>query len=245
MILQVRCQIRSWFLPTVVAFLSFAITLHAQNWIQWPASAGGNDHYYALTATETNWEAAEKLAVSWGGTLATITSSNEQNFINRTFLKGLLERRPVWIGLMANPKHGPFRWQLGPVKMEIGGTPQLDYHWVTGEPLRYANWHPNQPDNFPPGENYVAINWFYSDNRGAKGDWNDTPENGTTGFGGATTGPYFGIVERDYDPRLPVRRQPDNFKKMFHLTLLIPLLIILLIVFRRTINGRGMNDKGI
>jgi hypothetical protein len=26
--------------------------------------------------------------------------------------------------------------------------------------------------------------------------WNDTPLNGTTGFGGRTDGPYFGLVER-------------------------------------------------
>ena len=212
----------------------FTFTLRAQNWIQWPASSGGNDHYYALTPTATNWEAAEKLAVSWGGTLATITSSNEQNFINDTFLNGPLERRPVWIGLMATLPHGPLHFQLGPLKMEIGGSAsKLDYHWITGEPLGYKNWHPNQPDNFPPGENYVAINWFYSDHRGTKGDWNDTPTNGTTGFGGTTTGPYFGIVERDYDPRLPVRAQADNFKKAFYVTLCIAVPAIVLIAFLR------------
>ncbi len=206
----------------------------AQNWIQWPASVGGNDHYYALTPVATNWEAAENLAVSWGGTLATINSSEEQDFINRTFLNGPLERRPVWIGLMAEAKHGPYRMKIGSLKIEYGGQPKLDYHWVTGEPLSYTNWHLGQPDNFPPGENYVAINWFNSDNRGVKGDWNDAPENGTTGFSGTTTGPYFGIVERDYDPLLPVRPRPINYSGTFHLTLLITLPIILLAVFLRS-----------
>ena len=69
---------------------------------------------------------------------------------------------------------------------------------MTGEDFSYSNWHPNQPDNCPPGENYAAMNWHYSDSppQGIKGDWNDTPLNGTTGFGGATDGPYFGLVER-------------------------------------------------
>jgi hypothetical protein len=52
--------------------------LAAQTWIQWSASAGGNNHYYALTPFATNWDAAEQLAVAWGGALATINSSNEQ-----------------------------------------------------------------------------------------------------------------------------------------------------------------------
>lgn len=221
-------------MPTLAALLSFAHPLSAQNWVQWPVSSGGNDHYYALTPIATNWEAAENLAISWGGTLATITSSNEQDFINRTFLNGPLEHRPVWIGLMAKPKHGPYRLKLGPVKLEIGGEPKLDYHWVTGEPLNYSNWHPGQPDNFPPGENYVAINWFYSDGRGAKGDWNDAPLDGTTGFSGTSTGPYFGIVERDYDLRLPARPRPVNLGKTVQLTLLIGLPIILLILLLRS-----------
>jgi hypothetical protein len=229
-------------LPVLAALLSFAFTLPApaQNWIQWPASAGGNDHYYALTPAATNWEAAENHAVSWGGTLTTITSANEQDFINRTFLNGPLERRPVWIGLMARPKHRPLRFKLGPVKIEIGNTePKLDYHWITGEPLNYTNWHPGQPDNFPPGENYVAINWFYSDHRGYKGEWNDTPENGTTGFSGTTTGPYFGIVERDYDPRLPVRPPPLNFPKTVILILIFILPVILLLLFLSFRSRRG------
>src|SRR5262245_31957002 len=71
----------------------------AQNWIQWSSAAGGNNHYYALTPSPTNWLAAQQLAVSWGGTLATITSSNEQNFINATFLTAAFEHLPLWIGL--------------------------------------------------------------------------------------------------------------------------------------------------
>jgi hypothetical protein len=175
----------------------------AQAWIQWSAGAGGNDHYYALTPFATNWNAAQQLAVSCGGTLATITSSNEQNFINANFLVGAFEHRPLWIGLIA-PKN-PVSQALRRLRNWINFQPILSFRWVTGEPLSYANWKSGEPSNTPSGENYVAINWEYSDKppRGIKGDWNDTPLNGTSGYGGKTDGPYFGLIERDTDPSLP------------------------------------------
>jgi hypothetical protein len=155
-------------------------------WMQWSSAAGGNNHYYALTPTATDWAIAEKLAVSWGGTLATITSLQEQDFINTTFLTGSFEHLPLWIGLVR----------------ATNGTFEGAFKWVTDEPFSYSNWKPGEPNNMPPGENVVAINWAYSSDppRGTKGDWNDTPLNGTTGFGGMTDGPYFGLVERDTDP---------------------------------------------
>src|ERR1700677_4536669 len=107
-----------WFI--LAAFLIGAPSIVAQTWIQWTSAAGGNDHYYALTTVATNWEAAERIAVSWGGTLAVITSSNEQNFINDTFLTNALEHRPVWIGLVCPPKGAPLTLKLGPVQIKIG-----------------------------------------------------------------------------------------------------------------------------
>jgi hypothetical protein len=178
----------------------------AQTWIEWRRENGGNGHFYALTPWPTNWAAAETLAESWGGTLAVITSSNEQKFINETFLAGRCEHLPVWIGLVrtrTNPAVG-VRIQkaladLGMLKP--GGDirrARAEFTWVTGARSSYSNWYTNEPNNFPPGENYTAMNWCYSEDppRGIKGDWNDTPLNGTTGSGGPTDGPYFGLVER-------------------------------------------------
>jgi hypothetical protein len=181
----------------------------AQTWIRWSSAAGGNNHFYALTPSPTNWTSAQSLAVSWGGTLATITSSNEQNFINTTFLAGAFEHLPLWIGLIDPPaKKGTFSGKLGSMEVQIGLHPRVNFQWVTGEPFSYSNWKPGEPNNSPPGENYVAINWEYSDDppRGLKGDWNDTPLNGTTGYGGKTDGPYFGLVERETDPSQPPKR---------------------------------------
>lgn len=188
----------------VAALLGRALPGTAQTWIKWNLAEGGNNHYYALTPTATNWNSAQKLAVSWGGTLATITSSNEQNFINKTFLTGRFENLPLWIGLL-KPPESTFSGKLGGLHLQIGVERKTDFHWVTGEPLSYTNWKSGEPSDSPPGENYVTINWEYSEipPRGLKGDWNDTPLDGTSGYGGKTDGPYFGLVERDTDPNQP------------------------------------------
>jgi hypothetical protein len=138
--------------------------------------------------------------------LATITSSNEQSFINTTFLTGKFEHLPLWIGLYKTAAKGGFSGKLGSLHLQVALHPNTDFRWATGEGLSYTNWKSGEPSDTPPGEDYVAINWAYSDvpPRGFKGDWNDTPVNGTTGYGGKTDGPYFGIVERVTDPNQPV-----------------------------------------
>jgi hypothetical protein len=166
-------------------------------WIQWSSTAGGNDHYYAMTPSPTNWVAAEKQAESWGGTLATITSAREQTFVNDTILIGKFEHLPVWIGLVRRPLTEKLRrglWELG---LHVKVPPKMEFQWVTGEDFLFAYWSQGEPNNFGSGESYVAMNWGYSANppRGIKGDWNDTPLNGFGGFGGNTGGPYFGLVE--------------------------------------------------
>jgi hypothetical protein len=119
--------------------------------------------------------------------------------------------------------------------LQVGEEPKPKYEkWVTGEVINYENWHPGQPDHFSPDEHYAAMNWHYSENRGTKGDWNDAPLNGTKGFSTATDGPYFGLVERDFDPSLPV---PHYFNKAAMLLGLIIAagagLIIYFVIIRR------------
>jgi hypothetical protein len=222
LLFRAKCQF------AILALLIGPLPGTAQNWSQWSTNAGGNNHYYALTPCATNWTAAEKQAVAWGGALATITSSNEQNFINQAFLKAEFEHRPLWIGLV-DPAKGPLFAALRRLEERIGLHPGRGFHWVTGERFSYNNWKPGEPNNTPPGENYVAINWEFSANppRGLKGDWNDTPLNGTTNYGGKTDGPYFGLVERETDPSQPVKTG-EKFVASF---ILITALIILLLVW--------------
>jgi hypothetical protein len=219
----------------LVVLLAGMHSAGAQTWIQWSSAAGGNNHYYAVTPFATNWDAAEKLAVSWGGTLATITSSNEQNFINVTFLTGVFEHRPIWIGLIDSGKNTPLRR----LEERFGLHPEANFGWVTGERLSYTNWKEGEPNDYGGKEYCGTINWEYSDNlpRGTKGDWNDAPLDGTRGFGGTTDGPYFGLVERDTDPSRP---QPRSFMAnapgLGLMAILIIVLIILLTRFRRQKN---------
>ena len=231
---------RRLFIPTSCCFVVAALVVGvlpgtAQTWIQWNSDEGGNNHYYSLTPTATNWDAAQKLAISWGGTLATITSSNEQTFINATFLTGTFEHLPLWIGLSKSPAKGPFSGKLGSLQVEVRLQPKADFHWVTGEALSYTNWKSGEPSDTPPGEDYVAINWEYSDNppRGVKGDWNDTPLNGTTGYGGKTDGPYFGLVERPTNPSRPPGRGLDKLAAYLGLLTIVAVgLIIIIALFR-------------
>src|SRR3974390_509177 len=104
----------------IAALVIRAPRAKAQTWIQWSSADGGNNHYYAITPTATNWNAAQKLAISWGGALATITSSNEQNFINTAFLTGKFEHLPLWIGLFKSPNKGSFSGKLGSLHVQIG-----------------------------------------------------------------------------------------------------------------------------
>lgn len=52
----------------------------------------------------------------------------------------------------------------------------------------------NEPTDSPPGEYYGTINWHRAQTGGPVGTWNDTPLGGTTGYGGTSNGPYYGIA---------------------------------------------------
>ena len=91
---------------------------------QWRSSAGGNDHWYEIvTSPLLDWPAARDYAVDRGGYLATITSSQENDFI-----KSLVPAGPA-----------PF---IGGYKDSSG------WRWVTGEPFAFTNWDAGEPNNF-------------------------------------------------------------------------------------------------
>lgn len=128
------------------------------HWVRWPSSAGGNDHYYALTvAAYTNWFHAEAEANLFGGHLVSINSAEEQAFIEATFLEGHSRSNIYWIGLNDIVSEGTFVWS-------------------SGEAAAYTNWSPLEPNNAPPGEDAVVMNWYYGGGQGyigEPGQWND------------------------------------------------------------------------
>ncbi|MCU0857847.1 MAG: hypothetical protein MUC65_05515 [Pontiellaceae bacterium] len=163
----------------------------AVDFIRWERDAGGNGHYYGILGSPTNWTAAENTAVGMGGHLASITSAAEQAFIVSNLLVGTYDRLPLWIGLCDLVPYG-------------GGAGSRIYtRWTSGEPVGFTYWNTGEPNNHTPGEDYAAINWHRAASQSeTKGTWNDTPLNGSTLFGGFSTGPYCAIIEIDLEPRL-------------------------------------------
>src|SRR5690349_6643007 len=52
-------------------------------WYQWPASQGGNDHWYGVMRVMLTAPVAEKFADSWGGHLASFADEKERDFLSR------------------------------------------------------------------------------------------------------------------------------------------------------------------
>ncbi len=144
--------------------------------IQWPTSEGGNGHYYQLVKDIVSWEDAKSLAEVVGGYLATITTSDEQNWIIQQFGK---QPEGAWLG---SKKEG-------------------NWKWITAETWDYANWGPNQPTS----DIYLSMTlrddstlgyWYTIDalsNRWYIIEWGEISGKPVADIGG----PYRGIVGKE------------------------------------------------
>lgn len=109
---------------------------------------------WGITWTEANSE-----AVSDGWHLATLTSSEENNYIYNNLV---LPQGPVdeidwisyWIGGFQNP--------ITEVQSSIG------WEWVTGEAWDYTNWNSGEPNDFYGTASEYYLEFLYSN-----GEWND------------------------------------------------------------------------
>lgn len=122
---------------------------------------GGNGHCYALFDEAMTFPDAALACQAWGGHLATITSAQEQSFIDNAF------------GYADN--NGPNAWfGYTDARSNDSGTAdatgKLNWEWVSGEvaPVRndeiYDNWSDTEPNN--SGEEDCA-------HLTGDGDWND------------------------------------------------------------------------
>ncbi|MBR5536176.1 MAG: hypothetical protein IKU60_05980 [Clostridia bacterium] len=97
-----------------------------------------NSHTYSMYYGTKTWEEAQAWCESNGGHLVTITSEDEQNFIeyfNNVFAY-------LWIGAY---RERVIDWE---------------WKWVTGEAWDYTNWAEGEPNNSPnvvPDENCVVL----------------------------------------------------------------------------------------
>lgn len=103
-----------------------------------------NNHRYMIYDDAVTWAQAEAKAEELGGTLATISSQEEQSLIEK--LIGAGQRARYFLGGTDEGQEGTFRW-------------------VTGEPFGLAKWAPGNPDNWSGNENYLQIT--------REGYWND------------------------------------------------------------------------
>jgi hypothetical protein len=154
--------------------------------------------YNLFVLPKGSWLQVEMDAGQYGGRLATIVSAADNQFIVDHVLKDFsstgganLSNVPVWIGLFD---------QLGintdPVDAGMPEHHADFFQWVGGLNGPYRNWNTatGEPNNSSPGEFFTAINWHVAASGGPIGTWNDAPVNGTTGYGGTSDGPYYGLI---------------------------------------------------
>jgi len=105
-----------------------------------------NGNYYQVIDKQLTWEQAEAYCVQIGGHLATITSENEQQFIEALLPTSTSD--VFWLGAQKNI--------LG------------NFEWVITEEFVYSHWAEGEPNNYNGTENslmmYKNVNFGY---------WND------------------------------------------------------------------------
>jgi subtilisin-like proprotein convertase family protein len=153
-------------------------------WINWPASAGGNGHWYKAVATNVfTWTECDQIAHDEGGYLATITSAAENAFVF-----SLVDDPAFFEGPSGNGS-GP---ALGGIRTNgvIGVPPYTTgWSWETGESWGYTNWRqsPLEPDNCCGGQSNLV---FFSNSQGVPAaTWDDI------GAADHNIGGY--VIERD------------------------------------------------
>ena len=114
----------------VVITITLITPALAYDWVQWPVSEGGNDHWYVLTDDYGTWQEAEAEAVSAGDHLVTVNDATENDWLAQTFsdaycrdFVGDPAQNIAWIGFYND-----------------GGV----WKWISGETVTYnvLNVHP-------------------------------------------------------------------------------------------------------
>jgi Lectin C-type domain len=178
-----------------LAAVSIGITCHsaaaeavATQPIQWEVAAGGNGHWYAFVSDPgVTWTAAEAAAEASGGYLATITSAAENDFVGA-----------IWQAHL-----GPSAWIGG---YQTPPTTEVDFaanwHWITGEPWGYTNWHAGEPNNYT-GIQEDKLQFSYFSNL-----WNDSAD--VANYGGNSMAGYLVEWNSDVAPLVSTMTYPAN-----------------------------------
>lgn len=151
-----------------------ALRLEAQYFglTQWSSGPGSNGHWYAITSAADDFQVLRVYAASLGGTLVSITSSEENQFVYENFVS-LGTCAPVWCS--------PATFYIGLERTSSGGP----FAWLTGEALGFTAWNTGEPND--QGDERVAH--MFS----TRGEvlWNDISY---------TSNPMRGVIEWENDP---------------------------------------------
>ena len=106
-----------------------------------------NGYIYKIFTVSLSWFDAYTYCNELGGHLVTITSEEEQTFVE-TYMNSQSFSSRAWIGAYSDS----VKWQ-----------------WITDEEFDYTNWSTNQPDKDQGTEFFAEINFV------SFGSWNDVP----------------------------------------------------------------------
>ncbi|WP_434055860.1 MAG: caspase family protein [Roseibium sp.] len=114
-----------------------------------------------------SWEMASQLAQAAGGYLATVSTSEENDFIY-----GLFSTDPKFVRERQGNVHGP---GFGLIQITRSSEPFGGWSWINGEELSFTNWAPGQPNNENGEEHYGE---YFAAGRQTSGQsgpkyWND------------------------------------------------------------------------
>ncbi len=161
---------------------------------QWPASQGGNEHWYAVIAKSRPWKDQKQIAESLTrdgvpGYLATINSPSENSFIMNSVINGLeTDAIADEFYLGAHRESGVFGW-------------------ITDEPWNFTHWLAGEPSG-----DGAAVTIWGTPTGSMAGYWNDVPDD-TVGVGSIHQ--LWAIVEWGdtgvTPPGVDTIHVPDNF----------------------------------
>lgn len=117
-----------------------------------------NGHYYMLYQDSLAWNEANLYCQQMGGHLLTVTSQDEQDFINSCLSANTNLKNLYWIGLEEKVGEG--------------------WSWVTQEDYEYENWAIGEPNNDFSGTESVVQICGKDHNSFLAGQWNDSRYDG-------------------------------------------------------------------
>ncbi len=121
-----------------------------------------NGHSYQLIDENTTWEEARQACIARGGHLATVTSADEQKYLEGLFNNIYGNERGPWFGAYSDGAYGGDK---------------NDWCWVTGEKWNYTNWAEGEPSN-AEGTEWFTHFWYDMQWNDISNDDNRDSQNG-------------------------------------------------------------------